>query len=239
MMKIKEVASKTLLIFGLFACSGSLFAQDNKLDLYLSGGIHIPTMGDVNNIYQRDLVGYDDVNMAYDFSTGFALNFRQGFSIKVGFNYLLHKQNPPVELIEADGDTVEGKISYKIQAYCPFVGVSYNKTITDNYRFSIGLDVIPFKAKLTDELPDADTFFDYLHGSSLGFAVESNIRRIISEQIDVGLDLGYRFLTVNEAEIDASKYPSESKDIVFTLNGETVDLDFSGPFIRLSFIFKL
>ena len=111
------------------------------------------------------------------------------------------------------------------------MGVSYNKPISDKYRFSLGLNVIPFKAKLIDELPDADTFFDYLHGSSLGFAVESNIRRIINDQIDVGLDLGYRFLTVNEAEIDASKYPDKSDDFVFTRDGETIDLDFSGPFI--------
>jgi len=236
---MKKAVPIILLIFGLLVCFESLFAQDNKLDLFLSGGINIPNMDDVNNIYQKDLVGYDDVNYAYDFSTGFALNFMQGFSIKLGFNYLLHKQNPPVELIEADGDTAEGKISYKIQAYCPYVGISYNKPISEKYRFSIGLNVIPFKAKLIDELPDADTFFDYLHGSSLGFAVESNIRRKINDQIDIGLDLGYRFMTVNETNIDASKYPDESKDIVFTLNGETVDLNFSGPLVRVSFIFKI
>ena len=238
-MKIKKTAFLQIFISVLFFCAIPLLAQENRIDLFLSGGFNFPNMDDVNNIYHQDLAGYKDVNIAYDLNGGIILNIIPELSVNVSFNYLHHRQNPPAELARPDGDIEEGTIDYRITGFSPGLGFRYNKSLSAKNKFSAGIDITRFIAKLSDDLPEAKTFFDYLHGSSWGFVFVSNIRRNISDKLDVGLELGYRLVNVKKLKIDSKEYIDYSEDIVFTLNGETVDLDFSGPLLRLLFVFKL
>lgn len=238
-MKIGNVAKYFFWLFLFLFCVQSIFAQENKLDIFLKGGINFPSMDDINNIYQEDLVAYDDVKYAFDLSSGFAFNIMSNFDMKVGFNFLLHYQKPPVEIIESDGDTTEGNIKYRIKGYNPFLGLNYKNSLNSTYQYSFGANMVYSFASLSDDLDEADTFFDYLKGNGLGFLFEANIRRSISDKFDIGAELGYRILNIKKLKINSSKYEDQEEDIEFTLNGRTVDLDFSGPFFRLLFIYKI
>ena len=238
-MKTRKIAQYNLFLFLILFCVQSITAQENRFDLFLKGGINIPSMDDINNIYQKDLVGYDDVTYAFDLSSGFALNIKSNFSLKLGFNYLLHAQSPPTELIEADGDTVDANIKYRIKGYNPFLGFSYNNSFNSTYKYSLGANLVYSSASLSDDLDEADTFFEYLKGNGLGYVFEASVRRSISEKLDVGLELGYRILNIKKLKINSKKYPDQTEDINFNINGGTIDLDFSGPLVRLMVVYKI
>jgi len=238
-MSLRKGALLNAPLFMLLFCAEIIFAQQSKFNLSFSGGINIPKMDDINNIYHQGLDGYNDINFTIDLSTDFMYHFIPAFSLKLGFNYLFHRQNPPVELVNDDDETGEGSGRYRINAYCPFIGINYNKSIGSHYYFSSGLNLIYCMAKLNDELPQADIFFDILHGHSWGILIESNLRRRISNHLDIGLELGYRFLNIEKLKIDSSRYNEYSKDIEYTHDGQTIDLNFSGPLIRLLIIFKI
>ncbi|MFH1943548.1 MAG: hypothetical protein ABIL68_15705 [bacterium] len=240
-MNLRKAYQSGALFLVLFLCTESIFAQQSKFDLFLGGGIHIPKMDDINNIYlnRQDLKDYHKIRFTYDLSGGFMYRFVSNFSVKLGFNYLFHIQHPPVELISDDGETAEGKINYKIKAYCPFLGIDYHHSISPDYRFGFGFNLVRCMARLIDEVPNAAVIFSSLHGNSWGFVIASNIRRRLVNHVDIGLEFGYRFLEVNKVKVDSQYYEEFSEDVQYTINGRTLDLDFSGPFIRLLIISNL
>jgi hypothetical protein len=236
---MRKTVQLNLFLFLILICVQPNFAQENRLELFLKGGINIPNMDDINKIYQKDLIGYDDVTYAFDFSSGFALNIMSNFSMKLGLNYLLHAQSPPTELIEADGDTVDANIKYRIKGYNPFLGFSYNNSLNSTYRYSLGVNLVYSFASLSDDLDEADTFFDYLKGNGLGYVFEASVQRPLGEKLDIGLELGYRLLNIKKLKINSKKYPDQTEDIEFNINGGPIDLDFSGPLVRFMVVYKI
>lgn len=207
-------------------------AQVKRISFEMSGGINLPEMKDVNRLYIQDLDGYKEVKFTWDLSTGFLYSFNETFSVKLGFNYLYHRQTPTAEIVDEQGNVAKGDIKYKIQGYCPYVGGRYNFSLGNGFKLGAGLDIIYCIAKMNDELPVAKTFFEIVHGKAVGFAPLVNIRKYVGKSTDLGFVFGYRFLNASKVKVESHHYPEFHEDVEFTVNGETMDLNFTGPFVR-------
>ena len=231
------ISSLLIMLFGF----QTVFAQESKVGMFFSGDVNMSKMDDINNIYIKgqELEGYKEVQFTYGVSGGFVYRFLHNFSGRLGFEFLFHWQNPSVELVWDENEFIQGEIRYRIRGYCPFLGIVYNSSIGSRYSFDIGLDVLYCMAIYRDELPDASELFAMLYGNSFGFVIRSNIRRKINNSFDLGLGFGYRFLNIEKLKIDTDYYTDYPGDVEFAIEGETLDLDFSGPFIGLLLYFKL
>ncbi len=231
------ISSLLIMLFGF----QTVFAQQRKVCMFFSGDINMSKMNDINEIYIKgqELNEYKEVQFTYGVSGGFVYRFMPHFYGRLGFEFLFHRQNPEVELVWDENEFIQGEIRYRIRGYCPFLGIGYNSSVGSRYSFDIGLDLLYCMAIYRDELPDASELFAMLYGNSFGFVIRSNIRRKMNDSFDLGLEFGYRFLNIEKLKIDTDYYTDYPGDVEFVIEGETLDLDFSGPFIGLLLYFKL